>query len=130
MKYVNAAYEFYYQADLLGEHAKVNLTFTPQSKFLSTVKILWNAPFKDRAFQTKLIQLLTGNYGNYAKRGKQYFSKPLPGRSTKPIACPMRTGGNSSLVEYLDMTAHEQGQKESKKRQEENWRQSKDARKF
>jgi hypothetical protein len=38
----------------------------------------------------------------------------------------MRTGRNAILAEYLDMVAYEQGQKESKKRQEENWRQSTD----
>jgi hypothetical protein len=37
-----------------------------------------------------------------------------------------RTGGNAIVAEYLDMIAYEQGQKESKKRQQENWRQSTD----
>lgn len=37
MKYVDTEHEFYYQADLLGEHAKVYLIFTPESKFLSTI---------------------------------------------------------------------------------------------
>ena len=41
-----------------------------------------------------------------------------------------RTGGNAILAEYLDRVAYELGQKESKKRQQDNWRQSKDASKF
>ena len=126
MKYVDTAHEFNYQADLLGEHAKVNLIFTPESKFLSTIKIQWGAPFKDRAFQTKLFQLLTGKYGNYAKRERQIFFETSTWAIDKTNRVSMRTSGNSILVEYLDMIADEQGQKESKKRQDENWRQSKD----
>ena len=126
MKYVDTAYEFYYHADLLGEHAKVNLIFTPESKFLSTIKIQWFAPFKDRSFQTKLFQLLTGKYGNYAKKERQIFYEISTWTIDKTNRVSMRTGRNAILAEYLDMIAYEQGQKESKKRQEENWRKSKD----
>jgi hypothetical protein len=126
MKYVDTANDFYYRADLLDEHAKVNLIFTPESKFLSTIKIQWRAPFKDRAFQTKLFQLLTGKYGSYAKKQRQIFYEISTWTIDKTNWVSMRTGGNAILAEYLDMTAYEQGQKESKKRQEENWRQSKD----
>ncbi len=132
MKYVDTAYEFYYHADLLGEHAKVNLIFTPVSKFLSTIKIQWGAPFKDRSFQTKLFQLLTGKYGNYAKKERQIFYETSTWTIDKTNRVSMHTGGNAILADYVDMTADEQGQKESKKKQEENWRQStdKDAGKF
>jgi hypothetical protein len=93
---------------------------------LSSVKIQWNAPFKGRAFQTKVFQLLTSKYGNYAKREKQIFFETSTWAIDKKNGVSMRTGGNSITVEYVDTIAHEQGQKESKNRQEENWRQSKD----
>jgi len=126
MKYADTAYEFYYNTDLLGEHAKVYLIFTPESKFLSTIKIQWNAPFKDRSFQTKLFQLLTGKYGNYARKERQIFYETSTWTIDKTNRVSMRTGGNAIVAEYVDMIAYEQGQKESKKRQQENWRQSKD----
>ncbi|MGE5212578.1 MAG: hypothetical protein ACM3NN_02665 [Nitrospirota bacterium] len=126
MNHIATANEFYYRADLLGEPAKVNLTFTPASKFLSTINVHWNAPFKDRAFQTKLFQLLTGKYGNYAKRERQIFFETSTWAIDKTNRVSMRTGGNSILVEYLDTIAYEQAQKEAKKKQDENWRQSKD----
>jgi hypothetical protein len=40
-KYLDTAHEFYYNSDLLGKRAKINLIFTPESKFLSTVRIQW-----------------------------------------------------------------------------------------
>lgn len=126
MKYVDTANEFYYHADLLGEHAKVNLIFTPESKFLSTIKIQWGAPFKDHSFQTKLFQLLTGKYGTYAKKERQIFYETSTWAIDKTNRVSMRTSGNAILAEYVDMTAYEQGQKESKKKQQDNWRQPKD----
>jgi hypothetical protein len=126
MQYADTANEFYYNAELLGEHAKVYLIFTPESKFLSTIKIQWFAPFKDRSFQTKLFQLLTGKYGNYAKKERQIFYEISTWMIDKTNRVSTRTGGNAILAEYVDRIAYEQGQKESKKKQEENWRQSKD----
>ena len=104
----------------------MNLLFTPKSKFLSTVKIQWGAPFNDRSFQTKLFPLLTGNYGNYAKKDRQIFYETSTWAIDKTNLVSMRTGGNAILAEYVDRVAYEQGQKESKKRQEKNRRQSKD----
>ena len=86
----------------------------------------WFAPFKDRSFQTKLFQLLTGKYGNYAKKERQIFYETSTWTIDKTNRVSMRTGGNATVAEYLDRIAYEQGQKESKKRQEENWRKSKD----
>ena len=68
-----------------------------------------SGPFKDRSFQTKRFQLLTAAWA-----------------IDKTNRVSMRTGENAILVDYVDMIAHEQEQKESKKRQEKNWRQSKD----
>ena len=44
----------------------------------------------------------------------------------------MRTGANQVLVEYVDRTVRQQGEKEAKSKKEENWRRStaKDASKF
>jgi hypothetical protein len=60
-----------------------------------------SGPFKDRSFQTKRFQLLTAAWA-----------------IDKTNRVSMRTEGNAILVEYVDMIAHEQEQKESKKRQE------------
>ncbi len=97
-----------------------------------TVKIKWGAPFKDRSFQTKLFELLTGKYGNYARKERQIFYEISTWAIDKTNRVSMRTGGNSILMEYVDLIAYEQGQKESKNRQQENWRRStdKDASKF
>lgn len=59
-----------------------------------------SGPFKDRSFQTKRFQLLTAAWA-----------------IDKTNRVSMRTGENAILVEYVDMIAHEQEQKESKKRQ-------------
>lgn len=126
MKYVATAHEFYYNADLLGEHAKVNLTFTPESKFLSRVKIQWSPPFKDRSFRIKLFQLLTDKYGTDAKKDKQLFFKTFSWKIDNTNRVSTRTGRSAILVEYVDLIAHGQEQKELKKRQQEIWRQSKD----
>jgi hypothetical protein len=60
-----------------------------------------SGPFKDRSFQTKRFQLLTAAWTIH-----------------KTNRVSMRTGKNAILVEYVDMIAHEQEQKESKKRLE------------
>ena len=48
------------------------------------------------------------------------------------LAVSMRTGANQVLVEYVDLIAYQQGQKEVKSKKEENRRRStaKDASKF
>ncbi len=132
MQFADTANEFYYNAELLGEHARINLLFTPESKFLSSLKIQWGAPFKDRSFQTKLVELLSGKYGNQPKKERQIFFRTSTWTIDKTNVVSMRTGGNSILVEYVDLIAYQQGQKESKKRQDQNWQHAtnKDASKF
>jgi hypothetical protein len=131
-KYIDNAHDFYYKTTLLGKNAKVNLIFTPESKFLSAVRIKWlEVPSKD-GFKQEVIDTLTSKYGQYLKKENQMFFETLLWAIDKTNRVSMRTGANQISVEYLDLTVHATGQKEvdRKKSAERGNAKAKDASKF
>lgn len=131
-KYIDSAHEFYYNTTLLSETAKTNLIFTPESKFLSTVRIQWAGVSNKDGFRQVVFDMLKSKYGNYVKTGKQIFFETLFWSIDKTNQVSMKTSANQILVEYIDLTAQELGQKEVRVKKDEDRRdaKSKDAGKF
>lgn len=131
-KYIDSAHEFYYNSSLLGENAKTNLIFTPESKVLSTVRIQWTGVSNKDGFRQVVFETLKSKYGNHVKKEKQIFFETLFWAIDKTNQVSMKTSANQILVEYIDLTAHEIGQKELRVRKDEirHDAKSKDASKF
>ena len=132
-KYIDSAHDYCYKTTLLGRNAKVNLIFTPGSKFLSTVQIKWlGVPAQD-GFKQDAFDTLTSKYDHYRKREIQLLFETLTWAIDQTNRVSMRTGANQISVEYLDLTVNAAGrQKEVAIKQSEEQRNSKtkDASKF
>ena len=131
-KYIDSAHEFYYKTILLGENAKTNLVFTPESKFLSAVQIQWAGVSNKDGFKQVVFDMLKSKYGNYIKKDKQIFFETFFWPIDKTNQVSMKTSASQISVEYLDRSVHELGQNEVKIKKDENRRdaKSKDAGKF
>ena len=132
VKYIDRAHEFYYNTALLSENAQINLIFTPESKFLSAVRIQWGGMSAKDGFRQVVFDTLKGKYGNYGRKEKQIFFETLFWAIDKTNQVSMKTSANQISVEYIDLTVHGLGQKEVRGKKDENQRdaQSKDAAKF
>jgi hypothetical protein len=111
-KYIDTAHEFYYGDELIGERAKINLTFTPETKFLSAVRIRWDNVAENSRFRDEISGMLKSKYGNYSKREKQLFLEKLTWAIDKTSFVSMKIGVDAILLEYVNTRVQEQGQRE------------------
>lgn len=132
VKYVDSADNFYYRTSLLGKNAKINLIFTPESKFLHTLRIQWAGSTKKDGFGQFVFETLTSKYGNHSSKEKDMFFETFFWRIDETNQVSMKTRANVLSVEYLDFTAHAVAQKEFNTKREQRQRDSKkkDAGKF
>lgn len=72
-KYSDATH-FYYNTNLLGHFAKVELIFTPASKKLHTVNIRWlNQNANDAKLANEISTMISEKYGKHKKKGKKLY---------------------------------------------------------
>src|SRR6266576_4509437 len=123
-KYIDNAHEFYYRGRLLDENAQISLIFTPESKFLSAVRIQWTGLSTKDGFRQVVFDTLKSKYGNSAKKEKQIFFETFFWPVDKANQVSMKTSANQISVEYIDFAIQERGQKESNMKKDEKRREA------
>lgn len=100
-KYSNAKH-FYYNTNLLGHFAKVNLYFTPVSKKLHTVKIQWpNQKTNDPKLMNEITAMISGKYGKPQKQGRKLFYSTKNWLTEDGNKLEMRVSLTAIFLSYL-----------------------------
>ena len=104
LPYANSATEFEYNDQLLGRIAKIVLKFTPTSKKLYSIKLVWSGPdiFKISEFRDQIEAMLTKKYGRPIKIKDHIVFKTYDFKINKFSIVTMRPGRNNIMLEYLD----------------------------
>jgi hypothetical protein len=104
LPYANTATEFEYNAQLLGRQTKIALKFTPTSKKLYFIRMVWSGPgiSKKSAFRDHLEVMLTKKYGKPVKIKDHIIFKTYDFKINKFSIVTMRPGGNYVMLEYSD----------------------------
>jgi hypothetical protein len=102
--YANTATEFEYNAQLLGRQARIAMKFTPTSKKLYSIRLVWSGPgiSKKSEFRDQIEAMLTKKYGKPAKIKEHYIFRTYDFKINKFSFVTMRPGGNYVMLEYLD----------------------------
>lgn len=107
------ATHFYYNTNLLGHFAKVDLFFTPASKKLHTVKVYWsNQKTKDSMLAREIVSMITEKYGNPHKGGKKLFYKTTKWIAPNANQIVMDVHSTSIYLNYLHTEFRKQDQYE------------------
>ena len=102
--YANTATEFEYKAQLLGRQARIEMKFTPTSKKLYSIRLVWGGTgiSKKSEFRDQVEAMLTKKYGRPVKIKNQIVFKTYDFKINKFSIVTMRPGGNYVMLEYLD----------------------------
>lgn len=96
------AIHFYYNTNLLGHFAKVELFFTPASKRLHTVKIQWGGQkTKDTKLATEITSMISEKYGKPKKQGKRLFYKDTKWITEDVNRIEMNVSSTAIYLNYL-----------------------------
>jgi hypothetical protein len=102
--YANTATEFDYNALLLGRQARIEMKFTPTSKKLYSIRLVWSGPdiSKKSEFRDQIEAMLIKKYGRPVKIKDHIIFKTYDFKINKFSIVTMRPGGNYVMLEYLD----------------------------
>jgi hypothetical protein len=102
--YANTATDFEYNAQLLGRQARIAMKFTPTSKKLFSIRLVWSGPdiSKKSEFRDQIEAMLTKKYGRPVKIKEHYIFRTYDFKINKFSFVTMRPGGNYVMLEYLD----------------------------
>jgi hypothetical protein len=104
LPYADSAAEFEYNAPLLGRQARIALEFTPTSKKLYSVRIVWSGPgiSKKSVFRDQIEAMLTKKYGEPVKIEDHFIFKTYDFKINTFSVVTMRPGGNYVMLQYSD----------------------------
>jgi hypothetical protein len=102
--YANTATEFDYNALLLGRQARIEMKFTPTSKKLYSIKLVWGGTgiSKKSEFRDRVEAMLIEKYGRPVKVQNHIIYKTYDFQINQFSTVTMRPGGNYVMLEYLD----------------------------
>lgn len=100
-KYSDAT-DFYYNTNLLGHFAKVELAFTPSSKKLHTVTIQWpNQNANDTKLTNEIESMISEKYGKARSKGKRLFYSTTEWITEDKNRIEMNIRSTAILLNYL-----------------------------
>jgi len=104
LPYANTATEFEYNDQLFGRQARIALKFTPTSKKLYSIRMIWSGPgiSKKSEFRDRVEAMLIKKYGKPVKTKSHIIYKTYDFQINHFSTVTMRPGGNYVLLEYLD----------------------------
>jgi hypothetical protein len=104
LPYADTAIEFEYNAQLLGRQARVAMKFTPTSKKLYSIRMVWSGSgiSKKSEFRNQIEAMLTKKYGKPVEIKDHIIFKTYDFKINKSSFVTMRPGGNYVMMEYLD----------------------------
>jgi hypothetical protein len=104
---------FYYNTNLLGHFAKVELYFTPVSKNLHTVTINWSNQNKnDSKLAAEIISMVSQKYGEPGRKHKELFSSVLEWIFENENQIKMQIRSNNILLNYLHKELRQRDEEE------------------
>ena len=104
LPYADTATEFEYNAQLLGRRVRIALKFTPTSKKLYSIRMVWSGPgiSKKSEFRDSVEAMLIEKYGRPVKVKNHIIFKTYDFQINQFSTATMRPGGNYVMLEYLD----------------------------
>jgi hypothetical protein len=104
LPYADSATEFEYNAQLLDRSARIELKFTPTSKKLYSIRMVWSGPgiSKKSVFRDQIEAMLTKKYGEPVRIEDHIIFRTYDFKINKFSIVTMRPGGNYVMLEYLD----------------------------
>lgn len=101
-KHSGTATRFYYNTNLLGHFAKVELYFTPISKSLHTVRIVWpNQRTKDPKLTNEIFSMISDKYGDHQRKGNKLFYKATKWITEDSNQIELQVHSTSIALSYL-----------------------------
>jgi hypothetical protein len=93
---------FYYNTNLLGHFAKVELAFTPASKKLHTVTIQWSKlNSNDTKLTNEIESMISEKYGKQRNKGKKLFYSTTEWITEDKNRIEMKTSSTAILLSYM-----------------------------
>lgn len=100
-KYSDATH-FYYNTNLLGHFAKVELIFTAKTRHLYAVKINWpNQKTKNSVLLNEISSMISDKYGKPVKSGRKLFYDTTRWVSKDANQITMKVDSTAILLQYI-----------------------------